>query len=84
MYMISLFYVIIQYEQNNELIILLDKWNNKIKFYKFNFKDFNNIFFNSINFNYFNCSLSLDKGRSYFRTSNIDLFSSILLNQKNL
>ncbi len=82
MYMISLFYVIIQYEINNELIIY---WINGIT--KLNFI---NVII-KISIIYFLIQLiltnlivpySLDKGRSYFRTSNIDLFSSIIKEKK--
>ncbi len=82
MFMISVFYVIIKYESNNELIIY---WINGIT--KLNFI---NIII-KISFLYFLIQIflttiivpySLDKGRSYFRTSNIDLFSSIIKEKK--
>jgi lipopolysaccharide export system permease protein len=81
-FMISLFYVIINYELNNELIIY---WINGIT--KLNFV--NILIF--VSFLYFILQLilttiivpySLDKGRSYFRTSNIDLFTSIIKEKK--
>ena len=82
MFMISLFYVIINYELNNELIIY---WINGIT--KFNFV--NIIIKISILYFLFQVLLttlivpySLDKGRSFFRTSNIDLFSSIIKEKK--
>ncbi len=82
MFMISLFYVIINYELNNELIIY---WINGIT--KFNFA--NIIIKISILYFLFQVLLttlivpySLDKGRSFFRTSNIDLFSSIIKEKK--
>ena len=82
MFMISLFYVIISYEINNELIIY---WINGIT--KLNFA---NIII-KISILYFLIQIflttvvvpySLDKGRSFFRTSNIDLFSSIIKEKK--
>ena len=82
MFMISLFYVIISYELNNELIIY---WINGIT--KLNFA---NIII-QISLLYFLIQIilttlivpySLDKGRSFFRTSNIDLFSSIIKEKK--
>ncbi len=82
MLMISLFYVIINYELNNELIIY---WINGIT--KLNFA---NIII-KISILYFLIQIllttvivpySLDKGRSFFRTSNIDLFSSIIKEKK--
>ncbi len=82
MYMISLFYVIINYELNNELIIY---WINGITKL-----DFANVII-KISILYFVIQVflttvivpySLDKGRSFFRTSNIDLFSSIIKEKK--
>ena len=82
MFMISLFYVIINYELNNELIIY---WINGIT--KLNFA---NVII-GISIIYFVIQIllttiivpySLDKGRSFFRTSNIDLFSSIIKEKK--
>ena len=82
MYMISLFYVIIQYEINNELIIY---WINGIT--KLNFV--NNIIKISILFFILQLFLTstivpftLDKGRSFFRSSNVDLFTSIIKERK--
>ncbi len=81
-YMISLFYVIINYELNNELIIF---WINGIT--KLNFV---NVLI-KISFLYFIVQVvlttiivpyTLDKGRSYFRESNIDLFTSIIKEKK--
>ena len=81
-FLISLFYVIISYEFNNELIIY---WINGIT--KLNFV---NIII-KISVIYFLIQLilttlivpySLDKGRSYFRTSNVDLFTSIIKEKK--
>ena len=80
--MISLFYIIIKYELNNELIIY---WINGIS--KLNFI---NILI-KISFLYFLIQIfltslvvpyTLDKGRSYFRSSDIDLFSSIIKPKK--
>ena len=77
-YMISLFYIIIKYELNNELIIY---WINGVT--KLNFV--NTLI--KISFIYFLIQViltsiivpySLDKGRSFFRSSNVDLFTSII------
>jgi len=82
MFMISLFYIIINYEMNNELIIY---WINGIT--KLNFI---NVLI-KISFIYFLIQLilttlivpyTLDKGRSFFRTSNVDLFTSIIKQKK--
>ena len=81
-FMISLFYVIINYEINNELIIFWINGITKITFINLLIK---------ISFLYFCLQIllttlvvpySLDKGRSYFRTSEIDLFSSIIKEKK--
>lgn len=77
-FVISLFYILIKYELNNELIIY---WLNGIS--KINF--INNIiklslifFLIQIIFTSLIVPYTLDKGRSFFRSSNIDLFSSII------
>ena len=81
-YMISLFYIIIKYELNNELIIY---WINGVT--KLNFV--NTLI--KISFIYFLIQViltsiivpySLDKGRSFFRSSNVDLFTSIIKEKK--
>jgi lipopolysaccharide export system permease protein len=81
-FMISIFYVIINYEINNELIIY---WINGIT--KLNFTNL----IIKISFLYFLLQIilttlvvpyTLDKGRSYFRTSNVDLFTSIIKQKK--
>ena len=81
-FMISVFYVIIKYELNNELIIY---WINGIT--KLNFV--NNIIKISILFFILQLFLTstivpytLDKGRSFFRSSNVDLFASIIKERK--
>ncbi len=81
-YMISIFYIIINYEINNELIIYWLNGITKINFINVLIK---------VSFIYFLLQLflttiivpySLDKGRSFFRTSNIDLFTSIIKEKK--
>tara|TARA_B100001057_G_scaffold299590_1_gene299715 strand:- start:522 stop:1673 length:1152 start_codon:yes stop_codon:yes gene_type:complete len=81
-FMISLFYVIIKYEINNELIIYWINGITKLNFVnilvKISFVFFlTQIFLTSIVVPY-----TLDKGRSYFRTSNVDLFASIVKEKK--
>ena len=80
--MISVFYVIIKHEVNNELIIY---WINGIT--KLNFV--NNVIKVSILFFILQLFLTstivpytLDKGRSFFRSSNVDLFASIIKERK--
>ena len=81
-YMISLFYVIINYELNNELIIFWINGITKLSFVNVLIK---------ISFLYFILQIilttiivpyTLDKGRSYFRDSEIDLFTSIIKEKK--
>ena len=81
-FMLSLTYTVIKYELNNELIIFwingitkIDFINSVIKISLFYFSL--QILFTTILVPY-----SLDKGRSYFRTSNVDLFTSIIKEKK--
>ena len=81
-FMISIFYVVIKYELNNELIIY---WVNGVT--KLNLT--NNLIKISLIFFLFQLFLTstvvpytLDKGRSFFRTSNVDLFASIIKERK--
>jgi lipopolysaccharide export system permease protein len=82
MFMISLFYVIIQYEINNELIIYWINGISKLNFVNVIIKISIVYFFIQIILTTLIVPYSLDKGRSYFRTSNIDLFSSIIKEKK--
>ena len=81
-FMISIFYILIKYELNNELIIY---WINGIT--KLNFVHT----LIRISFIYFVLQVllttiivpyTLDKGRSFFRSSDVDLFSSIIKQKK--
>ena len=82
MYMISLFYVIIQYELNNELIIYWINGITKLNFINLIIKISIMYFFIQLILTTLIVPYSLDKGRSYFRTSNIDLFSSSIKEKK--
>ena len=82
MYMISLFYVIIQYEMNNELIIYWINGITKLNFINVVVKISIIYFLIQLILTTLLVPYSLDKGRSYFRTSNIDLFSSIIKEKK--
>jgi len=82
MYMISLFYVIIQYEMNNELIIYWINGITKLNFINVVVKISIIYFLIQMILTTLIVPYSLDKGRSYFRTSNIDLFSSIIKEKK--
>ena len=81
-FMISIFYVILKYETNNELMIY---WLTGVSKFKF----INYIIKISIIYYIFQMLLTLlivpaalDKGRSYFRSSKIDLFTSIIKERK--
>ena len=78
MFMISLFYVIINYELNNELIIYWINGITKLNFANILIKISILYFFLQILLTTVIVPYSLDKGRSFFRSSNIDLFSSII------
>ena len=82
MYMISLFYVLIQYELNNELIIYWINGITKLSFINLIIKISIIYFFIQLILTTLIVPYSLDKGRSYFRTSNIDLFSSSIKEKK--
>ena len=81
-FMISLFYIIIKYETNNELVIYWLAGVSKL--------NFTNIII-IISFYFFILQViltvaivpvTLDKGRSFFRSSNVDLFSTIIKERK--
>ena len=82
MFMISLFYVIINYELNNELIIYWINGVTKLNFVNIIIKISILYFIIQILLTTVVVPYSLDKGRSFFRTSNIDLFSSIIKEKK--
>ena len=82
MFMISLFYVIINYESNNELIIYWINGITKLNFANIIIKISILYFLIQILLTTIIVPYSLDKGRSFFRTSNIDLFSSIIKEKK--
>ena len=82
MFMISLFYVIINYELNNELIIYWINGVTKLNFANIIIKISVLYFVIQILLTTIIVPYSLDKGRSFFRTSNIDLFSSIIKEKK--
>lgn len=79
---LSLFYTLFRYELNNELVIY---WMNGVTKKKLTHSII------KISFFYFLIQIvlttsivpkSLDKGRSYFRSSNVDMFSSVLKQKK--
>jgi len=82
MFMISVFYVIINYEFNNELIIYWINGITKLNFANIIIKISILYFLIQILLTTIVVPYSLDKARSFFRTSNIDLFSSIIKEKK--
>ena len=58
--------------KNITTLILSDKFN----------KNFIYLFFNTINLNNFNCSIHFRQRKIFFRTSNVDLFTSIIKQKK--
>ena len=81
-FMIALFYIILKYEINNELLIY---WVNGIS--KLNF--LNSVIIITLYYILFQLILTLivvpytlDKGRSFFRSSNTDMFSNVIKEKK--
>ena len=81
-FMISLFYIIIKYEMNNELIIYWINGITKINFINFLIKISFFYFLLQLSLTVFIVPYTLDKGRSFFRSSNVDLFTSVIKEKK--
>ncbi len=81
-FLISLFYIIINYELNNELIIYWINGITKMNFVNVIVKISLIYFFIQLFLTTIIVPYSLDKGRSFFRTSNVDLFTSIIKEKK--
>ena len=81
-YFISLFYIILKYENDNELIIYWTIGIKKIEFVNVLLKF--SIFYLILQLllTTFVVPMTLDKARSYIRASNVDLFSSIVQEKK--
>ena len=81
-YFISLFYIILKYESDNELIIFWTIGIKKIEFVNVLLKF--SIFYIILQLllTTYIVPITLDKARSYIRTSNVDLFSSIIQEKK--
>ena len=81
-YFISLFYIILKYENENELIIFWTIGIKKIEFVNILLKF--SIFYLLLQllFTTYIVPTSLDKARSYIRGSNVDLFYSIIQEKK--
>ena len=81
-FMISIFYIIIKYEFNNELIIYWINGITKLNFVNTLIKISLIYFFLQILLTTIIVPYTLDKGRSFFRSSDVDLFSSIVKQKK--
>ena len=81
-FMISIFYIIIKYELNNELIIYWINGITKLNFVNILIKISLIYFLLQIFLTTVIVPYTLDKGRSYFRSSDVDLFSSIKKKKK--
>ena len=81
-YFVSLFYIILKYENDNELIIFWSIGIKKIEFINVLLKF--SIFYLILQLllTTYIVPMTLDKARSYIRTSNVDLFSSIVQEKK--
>ena len=81
-YFISLFYIILKYENENELIIFWSIGIKKIEFVNVLLKFSIFYLILQILFTTYIVPTTLDKARSYIRGSNVDLFSSIIQEKK--
>ena len=81
-YFISLFYIILKYENNNELIIFWSIGIKKIDFVKVLLKFSMFYLILQLFLTIYIVPTSLDKARSYIRGSNVDLFSSLVQQKK--
>ena len=81
-FMISIFYIIIKYEFNNELIIYWINGITKLNFVNTLIKISLIYFILQILLTTIIVPYTLDKGRSFFRSSDVDLFSSIIKQKK--
>ena len=81
-YFVSLFYIILKYENENELIIFWTIGIKKIDFVKVLLKFSFFYLILQLIFTTYLVPTSLDKARSYIRSSNVDLFSSLIQEKK--
>ena len=81
-YFLSLFYIIQKYQSNNEILIFWTNGISKIKFINFIIKI--SIVFTIIQIIlvYFIVPKFQDEARNFIRTSNVDLFSSLITEKK--
>ena len=81
-YFISIFYIILKYENNNELIIFWTIGIKKLDFVNILLKFSILYLILQLLFTTFIVPKTLDKARSYIRSSNVDLYSSIIQEKK--
>ena len=81
-FMISLFYIILSYENNNELIIYWINGITKLNFTNVLIKISLIYFFLQLILTTLIVPYTLDQARSFFRSSNVDLFTSIIKDKK--
>jgi lipopolysaccharide export system permease protein len=81
-YFVSIFYIILKYENNNELIIFWTIGIRKLDFVNILLKFSILYLILQLLFTTFIVPNTLDKARSYIRSSNVDLYSSIIQEKK--
>ena len=81
-YFVSIFYIILKYENNNELIIFWTIGIKKLDFVNILLKFSILYLILQLLFTTFIVPKTLDKARSYIRSSNIDLYTSIIKEKK--
>jgi len=81
-YFVSIFYIILKYENNNELIIFWTIGIKKLDFVNILLKFSILYLILQLLFTTFIVPNTLDKARSYIRSSNVDLYSSIIQEKK--
>ena len=81
-YFVSLYYIILKYENENELIIFWTIGIKKIEFVNVLLKFTMFYLILQLFLTTYIVPISLDKARSYIRTSNLDLFASIIQEKK--
>jgi lipopolysaccharide export system permease protein len=81
-YFVSIFYIILKYENNNELIIFWTIGIKKLDFVNILLKFSILYLILQLLFTTFIVPKTLDKARSYIRSSNVDLYSSIMQEKK--
>ena len=81
-YFVSIFYIILKYENNNELIIFWTIGIKKLDFVNILLKFSILYLILQLLFTTFIVPKTLDKARSYIRSSNVDLYSSLIQEKK--